>query len=146
MKKYFRVSIAESMYDGESWSVNQYYEQPYLVSITDDSDAKSIVKALKQGGLFIKSLKYTGWTLEGETDYDLYLERYYSDNRSPLILKLSPIHNDLEYELNSHYVYRDLKQYYVKHNNSNISINTIRDCIYGIVSYFMLIYIMLYSY
>ena len=104
MEKNYRVSLAESTYDGESWSVNQYYSQPYIVSITESSDSKSIVKALKNGGLLKKTVKYTGWTIDGDADYGLYLERYYTNNQEPIIIELLPIDDkDLQRELNSHY-------------------------------------------
>lgn len=104
MKKYFRVSLAESLFDGEGWSVNQYYSQPYIVSITEASNAKSIVKALKSGGLLQKTVKYAGWTIDGDLDYGLYLERYYANNQEPIIIELLPIDDkDLQRELNSHY-------------------------------------------
>ena len=105
MNRYYRLSIAESWRDSESWTINQYYEQPYVVMTTDNSDLKSILKSLKTAGLLKKSVKYQGFTIDWSYDEcDIYIERYYADNREPLIIKLNQIdENRLESELNSHY-------------------------------------------
>ena len=104
MKQFYRVHLAESWNDGESWSVNQYYEQPYVVCIDENSTANKIVKALKQGGLLNKYIHNTAFTLEGETGYAMYLERYYRHNTEPLIIMLTPIDKaDVDRELSSTY-------------------------------------------
>lgn len=105
MKKYYRLSIGESWNDGESWSVNQWYYQPYVIETNDKSDCKSIVKSLKVAGLLKNNLRYNGFNLDYTWDEsEIFIDRYYIKNVEPLQLRLIKIDEaDLESELNSHY-------------------------------------------
>ncbi len=90
MYKYYRVSLADLWNDGDGWSVNDWYEQPYLVGIEESKPwgVADIVKALKDAGLLKRGLHYDGWTIECD-DYNgrLLIERNYSKGE-PCILQL----------------------------------------------------------
>ena len=58
MKKYFRVWVADNLWDGEGWSVNEYYEQPFIIGISEAAEPGDILKALKDAGLLRKRLRY----------------------------------------------------------------------------------------
>ena len=58
MKKYYRVWVADNLWDGEGWSVNEFYEQPFIIAIPEESEGKDILSALKAGGLLRKRLRY----------------------------------------------------------------------------------------
>jgi hypothetical protein len=105
MNKYYRVSIGDCLNDGYAWSVDQWYAQAYIVEINDDSTCKSVIRALKVGGLLKNKLHYDGFSIDWSSDeMEIYIERYYANNNEPLMLKLSIIDDsDLERELNSHY-------------------------------------------
>lgn len=105
MAKYYRVNLAESLNDGESWSVNNWYEQPYIVEVNDNSDCRSIIKALKVGGLLKAGLQYDTFLIDWSYDEgEIYIEKWYADNSEPLIMKLSLIDaDDLDRQLNAHY-------------------------------------------
>ena len=43
MKKYYRVWVADNLWDGEGWSVNEFYEQPFILAIPEEAAGKDIL-------------------------------------------------------------------------------------------------------
>ena len=58
MKKYYRLFVADNLWDGEGWSVNDFYEQPFILAIPEEAAGGDILAALKNEGLLRKRLRY----------------------------------------------------------------------------------------
>ena len=58
MKKYYRLFAADNLWDGEGWSVNDFYEQPFILAIPEEATKDDILAALKNEGLLRKRLRY----------------------------------------------------------------------------------------
>ena len=58
MKKYYRVWVADNLWDGEGWSVNEFYEQPFIIAIPEEAAGKDILSALKKAEILRKRLRY----------------------------------------------------------------------------------------
>ena len=58
MKKYYRLFVADNLWDGEGWGVNDFYEQPFILAIPEEAAGKDILSALKAEGLLRKRLRY----------------------------------------------------------------------------------------
>ena len=102
LSNYYRLALADSWNDGDSWSVNQWYDQPYLIKISDNADSKAIIKAIKRTCVN-KYLKNNRFDIEW-TDRQIYVSYYFDDNSEPLMIELRPVYEDrLQYEKDSHY-------------------------------------------
>ena len=97
--KYYRLFASDCWYDGESWSANDIYEQAVIVAIHDEASDKSIIKSLKKAGILPRQLQYARTNIEGDHEYSLYVEYWYSRNREPIMLELRRFNeSDLEHE------------------------------------------------
>lgn len=85
--KHYRIFASDCMYDGESWSANNIYEQAVILSIHKDATDQAIIKALKKARMLPNQLRNANIDIMGEEDYSLYIEYWYSKNREPILLE-----------------------------------------------------------
>ena len=85
MKRYYRINVADNMWNGEGWSVNEFYEQPYVIGISEAAEPGDILKALKDAGLLRKRLRYQVENMEELGIYIYYLADF------QVLLHLRPI-------------------------------------------------------
>ena len=93
MKKYYRLFVADNLWDGEGWSVNDLYEQPFILAIPEEAEKDDILAALKKDGLLRKRLRYDVEDL-GDDDLLIY---YLTDFQCVLNLRVIQ-EEDLERE------------------------------------------------
>ena len=58
MKRYYRVNVADNMWNGEGWSVNEFYEQPFIIGIPKEATGEDIITTLKKENLLRKRFRY----------------------------------------------------------------------------------------
>ena len=58
MEMYYRVFVADNLWDGEGWSVNDFYEQPFILAIPEEAAGDDIISALKKEEILRKRLRY----------------------------------------------------------------------------------------
>ena len=98
MKKYYRLFVAENLWDGEGWSVNDFYEQPFILAIPEEATGKDILSALKAEDLLRKRLRYE---VEGAWSDDLFIY-YLTDFQCVLNLRVIQ-EEDMEREIGYKY-------------------------------------------
>ena len=109
-RKYYRLHYGECLHDGESWSVNVYYEQAVIITANDETSNNAIVKAIKASGIVNKYLQNNRFCVQ-DTDPDTHVEYWFADNREPIMIRLGLIDpEDVERELNASYFPRRMTQ------------------------------------
>lgn len=58
MKRYYRIYVADNLWDGEGWSVNDFYEQPHIIGIPEEATGADILATMKKEGLLRKRFRY----------------------------------------------------------------------------------------
>ena len=74
MSKFEIISLDVWGNESDGFQVNQAFNTGKFIEFADDSDDGVIVDALKAGGFLVDTVMVDDVTIEGEIDFQLYIE------------------------------------------------------------------------